>query len=167
MLTIIRRDHPLPMKKLALRSLIHVLCLTVLYFSGPAYAQTDDDSAVEGAMTALDDFMTAFNSRTMDAWAETLHYPHVRFASGNVVVFQNVEEFAARPVFESLTRAGWDHSHWIRRDVTMSSANKVHVSTVFQRFDSHNEGIGSYQSLYILTRENGRWGVKARSSLAP
>ena len=41
------------------------------------------------------------------------------------------------------------------------------IDTVFQRFNSDNQPIGRYQSLYIVTNVNGHWGVQARSSLAP
>jgi hypothetical protein len=51
--------------------------------------------------------------------------------------------------------------------VVLESKNKVHVSTVFQRYDKNNNPLKNYQSLYIVTNDNGHWGVQARSSLAP
>ncbi len=137
-----------------------VLCLLVPV----AYA---DDAAEAGAMAALDRWMTAFNSRSMQTWSQTLHYPHVRFARGSVAVYDTAAQFADRRVFEALTRNGWDRSRWVERTVTMSSPAKVHVETVFERFNKENESIGRYRSLYILTKEDGHWAVKARSSLAP
>ncbi len=124
-------------------------------------------SAVQAAMKVLDEFMLAFNARDMSAWSETLNYPHVRFASGEVRVWQDIEEFSATPPFDALKDIGWDHSHWISRNVIMSSSAKVHIATVFQRFNSKNESIGQYESLYIVTRVGGRWGIQSRSSLAP
>lgn len=125
------------------------------------------DTAVASAMQALDEFMLTFNSRDMDAWAATLNYPHVRFASGTVTVWESAEEFAQGATFERLPRTGWDHSHWLSREVALASPGKVHVNTVFQRFNSDNEPIGTYQSLYIVTLVDGHWGTQARSSLAP
>ena len=137
----------------------------VMYLMVPvAYA---DDAAEAGAMAALDRWMTAFNSRSMQAWSETLHYPHVRFARGSVAVYDTAAQFADRRVFEALAQNGWDRSRWVERDVTMSSPAKVHVETVFERFNKENESIGRYRSLYIMTKEDGRWAVRARSSLAP
>ena len=69
--------------------------------------------------------------------------------------------------FENLARIGWDHSHWLSREVTMASPEKVHISTVFQRFNDRNEPIAMYQSLYLVTLVDGHWGTQARSSLAP
>ena len=129
-----------------------------------------NDESIHQAMLALDAFMLAFNARDPEAWAETLNYPHVRFASGSVTVSDSAESFAENArnrSFTALARAGWDHSHWLSREVTLASENKVHVSTTFQRYNSANEIIGTYESLYIVTRINGHWGTQARSSLAP
>jgi hypothetical protein len=41
----------------------------------------------------MDEFMTAFNSRDPRAWAATLNYPHVRFASKQVRSYATAEEF--------------------------------------------------------------------------
>ena len=118
-------------------------------------------------MAALDEFMLAFNSKDMKAWAATLNYPHVRFASGGVTVWESAEEFAMGRSFERLASIGWDHSHWLSREVTMASPTKVHISTVFQRFNDRNEPIAKYQSHYLVTLVGGHWGTQARSSFAP
>jgi len=135
----------------------------------PAIAQNqaDNDAAIAGAMQALDEFMLHFNARDPAAWAGTLNYPHVRFASGTVTVWESAEEFAQTTAFARLPATGWDHSHWLSRDVALVSAGKVHVNTLFQRFNSANQPIGTYQSLYIVTLVDGHWGTQARSSLAP
>jgi hypothetical protein len=133
-----------------------------------AQNKSDNDLAIASAMAALDEFMVTFNSRDPVAWAGTLNYPHVRFASGTVTIWHTAEEFAAGESFQRLAAVGWDHSRWISRDVVLVSPGKVHVNTVFQRFNANNEPIGTYESLYIVTRDsNGHWGTQARSSLAP
>jgi hypothetical protein len=71
---------------------------------------------------------------------------------------------------ETLKRAlgeEWHHSKWQRRSIVHLSASKVHVDTNFARFRKDGSVIASYDSLYILTNEDGRWGVKMRSSMAP
>ena len=149
------------------------LLVGILSFpAGFSAAQDRNESAtaIAGAMEALDAFMLAFNARDPEAWAATLNYPHVRFASGQVTVWESAGEFAENARTGScpaLARAGWDHSHWLSRDVTLVSPGKVHVNTVFQRFNSDNEPIGTYESLYIVTLVDGHWGTQARSSLAP
>ena len=144
------------------------IVLLFLLFSNAAFAENDE--SIQQAMLALDGFMLAFNARDPEAWAETLNYPHVRFASEGVTVWDSAESFAENArnrSFVALPQAGWDHSHWLSREIILASENKVHVSTTFQRYNSANEIIGTYESLYIVTRINGHWGTQARSSLAP
>jgi hypothetical protein len=146
------------------------LMITLLsIFAAHSLAQTSEENAqaLAGAMAALDKFMLGFNRRDAQAWAASLNYPHVRFASGNVTIWNSAEEFASRASFANLVNNGWDHSHWISREVSLLSPEKVHFNTVFQRFNANNEVIGTYESLYIVTKVNGHWGTQARSSLAP
>ena len=148
------------------------IIFVALFFSNISVAQDNGihEQAIIEAMAALDAFMLAFNARDPEAWAGSLNYPHVRFASGSVTVWGSAEEFAENArsrSFVALPRSGWDHSHWLTREVTLASENKVHLSTTFQRFNSANEIIGTYSSLYIVTNIDGYWGTQARSSLAP
>ena len=143
-----------------------LVALIVLSISAVAQNSAEEE-AVAGAMEAMDAFMLGFNSRDPQAWAASLNYPHVRFASGTVTVWDSAEEFSQTLAFESLPASGWDHSHWLTRDVVLVSSAKVHIATVFQRFNSDNEVLFTYESLYIVTKVDGHWGTQARSSLAP
>jgi hypothetical protein len=150
-----------------------VLLLTVFLLTTNDQSRADSRygpevaASVSSAMEALDEYMQHFNAKKPTAWAATLNYPHVRFASGGVTVWQNQSEFSDTLAFEQLAKIGWDHSHWLERKVTLASKDKVHITTVFQRFNRDNQPIGTYQSLYIVTKVNGHWGTQARSSLAP
>ena len=141
------------------------LALSLTTFS--AQAQTDNDEAIAGAMAALDEFMSTFNARDPQRWAQSLNYPHVRFASGSVTVWDSAEEFAQTDSFNRLAAIGWYHSHWLTRYIVLVSPEKLHIATKFQRFNDSNESIGTYESLYIVTKVDGHWGTQARSSLAP
>ncbi len=141
------------------------LALSLCAFS--AQAQSENEEAIAGAMAALDEFMSTFNARDPRRWAQSLNYPHVRFASGTVTVWDSAEEFARTESFKRLAAIGWDHSHWLTRELVLVSPAKVHIATKFQRFNDSNEIIGTYESLYIVTKVEGHWGTQARSSLAP
>jgi hypothetical protein len=133
-----------------------------------AVESRDTDEAIEAAMKSLDEYMVAFNSRDPKAWAATLSYPHVRLASGAVRVWETEEEFRDYMDFEAFSkRFGWNHSRWVSREVIGTNPDKVHVSTVFQRFNDKNEPIATYESLYIVTKVDGRWGTQFRSSYGP
>ena len=141
--------------------------MTLLLALGAWAEDTEESDSINKAMQVLDSFMYSFNTRDMNSWSETLNYPHVRIAGGKVTVWDTKEEYSATNVFNRLTATGWDHSAWVSRDVVLVSKNKVHISTVFQRYDKDNNPMKKYQSLYIVTNDEGHWGVQARSSLAP
>jgi len=121
--------------------------------------------AVAGAMKCLDDFMAAFNARDIEAWSKTFNYPSVRFASGQMAI---IEPGYHKPeMFSRGALAEWDHSAWERRKVIHAGPDKVHIDTRFTRYRKDGGVIGGFDSIYVVTRENGHWGVKARSSFAP
>jgi hypothetical protein len=144
-----------------------VASLIFLFTSSVSLGSSEEKVAMDRALEVLDDFMKTFNARDMESWSETLNYPHVRFSGGEVTIWNTKEDYAAVDIFKRLETTGWHHSAWISRDIILISENKVHISTVFQRYDKNNQPTKKYQSLYIVTKENGRWGIKARSSLAP
>jgi len=148
-----------------IRKLFCVLLL--LFHVSSSYAEDRDQTAIALALGTLDKFMLEFNNRDLEAVALTLNYPHVRFAGGNVVIFEGAKSFKDRQLYKTLTGSGWDHSHWLSRDVVLSSPDKVHIATAFRRYNESNEPIGTYESLYIVTQKNSHWGIQARSSLAP
>jgi hypothetical protein len=117
-------------------------------------------------MRLLDEFMAAFNARDVKAWEATFNYPSVRLASGSVVVIEK-EGFHAPDMFDRFLGQGWHHSAWDHRKVINGSEDKVHVDTRFTRYREDGSKIGVYDSIYVVTRQDGHWGVQARSSFAP
>jgi hypothetical protein len=124
---------------------------------------TDNEQA---AMQCLDDFMSAWNARDVAAFAATFNYPSVRIASGKVRIIEGAQSH--RPdMFELMAAQGWHHSGWDRRNVIHSGDDKVHFDTRFTRYREDGSVIGSYDSIYIVNKQDGYWGVQARSSFAP
>jgi hypothetical protein len=144
-----------------------IFLVMAIFFSLDSWSEQNSKLAIENAMRVLDSFMTHFNARDMEQWSETLNYPHVRFAGSEVTVWDTKEEYSSVNIFDRLTSTGWHHSAWLSRKVILVSEDKVHISTVFQRYDENNNPLKQYQSLYIVTNKDGHWGVQARSSLAP
>ena len=110
--------------------------------------------------------MNAFNRQDLAAFESTFHFPHYRLASGRMNVLSSAGQRKAADIKQYLEAIGWHHSVWDRRNIIHASENKVHVDTKFTRYRKDGSVIGTYESLYILTKENGKWGVKLRSSFA-
>jgi len=125
----------------------------------------DHSAAIAAAMKCLDDFMAAFNSRDPEAYAAVFNLPTVRIASGKMVILDKKDFTPQRFQAESLKE--WDHSKWERRNVIHAGPDKVHFDTRFVRYRKDGSVISGFDSIYVVTCENGHWGVKARSSFAP
>lgn len=119
-----------------------------------------------GARAAVEAFFDAFNARDDEAQRLTMHFPHVRLASGRVRLVERAEDFATP--FDRLAEAeGWDHSTLDRCEVVHAGSEKVHFDVTFSRYKADRERYATHRSLWVMTKLDGRWGVQARSSFAP
>jgi hypothetical protein len=121
--------------------------------------------AEAAAMACLDAFMTAFNGRDIAAWEDTFNFPSIRLASNTMRNINKGDQSLETFKHPSLT--DWDHSAWERREVIHSGPDKVHFDTRFTRYRKDGSVIGGFDSIYVVTCEDGHWGIKARSSFAP
>jgi hypothetical protein len=126
---------------------------------------TENIAEIAAAIRCLDDFMAAFNARDLEAFEATFNFPSVRLASNTLTLIERGHHKPA--MFGTGALAEWDHSAWERREVIHSGADKVHFDTHFTRYRADGSVIGGFDSIYVVTREGGHWGIKARSSYAP
>lgn len=131
----------------------------------PMPKPSDYPAEVAAAQGVLDAFMTAFNARDIEAFEATFNFPSVRLASQGLVILKPGD--MKRERFSTGALAEWDHSKWDRREVIHAGPDKVHIDTRFTRYRKDGSVIGGFDSIYVITRENGHWGVKIRSSYAP
>ena len=126
---------------------------------------TENIAEIAAAIRCLDDFMAAFNARDLEAFEATFNFPSVRLASNTLALIER--GYHQPTMFETGALAEWDHSAWERRDVIHSGPDKVHVDTRFTRYRADGSVIGGFDSVYVVTCQDGHWGVKIRSSYAP
>jgi hypothetical protein len=128
------------------------------------------DDAVTAAMATADEFLATFNARDPGGHAATLAYPHVRLASGQVRIWDTIDEATAAmttgiPLLAE--RAGWDHSTWDHKLLIHAGEGKVHLDVQFTRYRGDGSVIGVYPAVYVIVEQEGRWLIQARSSYAP
>ena len=127
--------------------------------------------AMIAARAVMDGFMAAFNARDAEAIrTRWFHFPHVRFHSGTVTVMQRPEDFFSL-VWRGADHgegqsAGWGRTAWDYVETIDAGPDKVHFRVQFTRYRADGSAIGSYRSLYIVTWQDGRWGIQGRSSWA-
>ena len=145
---------------------IGAFLIITFWLSISAAAQNDSSQAEEEVMGVLDAFMASFNASDPEAHTATYHFPHFRLAQGNMASWQTREDAinAHKLLFKHLPSTGWHKSEWIGRKFISISDSKVHVATRFRRLREDGSEIVATESLYVLTKVNGRWGIKLRSS---
>ena len=149
--------------------LVASLLLLSLQVQGHSQTTFDRAKAERDVMVVLDNFMAAFNRQDAAAEERTYQFPHYRLASGQMAVLNapgTETQAQMNATYKAVRDAGWDHSAWTRRRIVHISDSKAHVDTEFTRYRKDGSIIASYESLYVITQENGRWGIKLRSSFA-
>jgi hypothetical protein len=127
-------------------------------------ANQSEEKAVLAAMA----FMDAFNAADAKAARECLNYPHARVgADGTLVVNETSSDQMPGDFFSIFRRrTGWNHSCWDLKEVLQSSETKVHLKVTFSRYRADGSLIGTYPSIWVITEQDGHWGIKMRSSFA-
>lgn len=115
-------------------------CVLALVHVSPSMAAeagaAEVAEAEQAARQVMDDFLRAFNDRDEAAWADTLQFPHVRLASGGVVVYENRAEFLdAMDLTGFAEQTGWDYSTWDDMTIVHAAPQKVHIAVTFTRYD--------------------------------
>lgn len=119
---------------------------------------------VKAALACLDAYLEAFNNRDDTAYDATFNFPSYRLAAGQFSTHQPGEVkfsmFAA-------SNPDWDYSRWAKREVIQSGPDKVHIAATLARYRMDGTLVKTFDSLYVITRQDGHWGIKIRSSYAP
>ena len=119
------------------------------------------------AMGVLDRYFAAVNARDAAALCRTWHYPHVLLAGGGVETWETPGDCAARHDFAAFAaETGWDRNGWDRRTVVQAYPDKVHVAVIFSAYDASGRRVAQVDALHVVTRVDGRWGLRARSRFA-
>lgn len=114
-------------------------------------------------LEAVDQFITTFNSRDVDAWANTLHFPHVRPSPfGPIRVLANKEIYVSAFDYAPVIESGWDHSEWDYKQFLHQSPDKLHVAGQWSRYTATGDKILTTPIVYIVTLQDGRWGIQSR-----
>ena len=121
----------------------------------------------QACMLVLDHFMAGLNRYDAQAMDAAMHFPHVRFAGGQIKTYPKAGD-NPMDLFERLKREDdWKYSSWVSRELVQCSDTKAHYALSYTRFRSDDTVIGVYESLYVLTKVEQAWGIQLRSSFGP
>lgn len=120
---------------------------------------------LKSAMAAMDDYIDGLNRGDERAVNDACNFPHVRLAGGKVAVWQDRGDYKLAD-FVARAGDGWHHSTWDERTPIHAGAEKVHLKVKFSRWRADGSLLSTFETIYIVTLQDGHWGIQARSSFA-
>jgi len=118
-------------------------------------------------MKTLDDFMAALNAYDAAAMDATMHFPHLRFAGGQMKMYQAPGSNPMDLFTKLRNEDHWKYSTWDQRELIQFNEKKAHYALSYTRYREDGSVIGVYESLYVITLVDGHWGIQIRSSFGP
>lgn len=112
-------------------------------------------------------FFRADSAKNAEAWADVMHYPHVRIPArtGSQLFYcDTAEEYAARADWTAREATGWVLSRGMEPVRAQESADKVHLLGGWTRYNADDQPILANRVTYILTKIDNSWGIQARFS---
>ena len=123
-----------------------------------------DARASEEALAAVNRYLAGLNARDTEAIRAAFNFPHLRIGSkGNLARFEKREDYDFSHFYRATGPDGWDHTRWDKTEVVFATEGKVHVAVDFTRCRKDGSVIGHYFSLYIVTCQDGHWGIQVGS----
>ena len=125
-----------------------------------------NNSEKEAIETALLWHGEGFNKRDRKILVDLMHFPHVRLWNNQFSIFNSEEEFLKGFDLQTqkLDQEGWTHT--VTKDIqaVQSDESKVHLLLLQSRRNKDDIEIENFQTLWIMTKIDGKWGIKFRSS---
>ncbi|MEM9357766.1 MAG: hypothetical protein AAGB04_16295 [Pseudomonadota bacterium] len=112
----------------------------------------------------------AINDRDLASYCETMNYPFTyQNYNGVALTIADAAELGvgAKPPWEIIlqTDPDWSRTEFDHVEELASSVSSAVFKVYFRRVDTSGRDDGSYQAIWIVTCQQGRWGVQFRHNL--
>ncbi|MSQ54922.1 MAG: hypothetical protein EXR31_06095 [Betaproteobacteria bacterium] len=109
-------------------------------------------------------YLAGLNARDTEAIRAAFNFPHLRIgAKGNLSRFERPEDYDFAHFLRGVSSDGWHHTTWDKTEVVFATEGKAHVAVNFTRWREDGSAIGRYFSLYVVTCQDGHWGIQVGS----
>ena len=111
-------------------------------------------------------YRDAFNRGDLSAIANACNFPHIRLAQGKFTIIETREDFLQRGEGQkaALAAEGWHHSVMESLEVVHEGPDKVHLAIDVTRRRADGSVYNRFKTLWIVTLQEGHWGIQFRSS---
>ena len=121
---------------------------------------TDTDAGTQ-ALAVVDRYLAALNARDTSGIRATFNFPHMRIGAHGVLKrYESAHDYDFNDFFKTTSKDGWHHTRWDRTEAVFVTAGKAHVAVNFTRYRDDDSVIGHYFSLYVVTCQDGHWGIQ-------
>lgn len=131
-------------------------------------SEDDREATASAAIAAVERYLAAFNSRDEEAMVAALHFPHVRVGVGRASVRESAAEYMEGFDFDAFAeRLGWERSEADSMEAVQVGARGVNVAVRITRYGEGDARIHTFDTIYLVTEEDGKWAIRAGASIAP
>jgi hypothetical protein len=108
----------------------------------------------------------AFNARDTERQIVEMHFPHLRLSKNKFQLWETANEFRAvqEKISRLLKEEGWYRTASLSINPIQVGEEKVHLAIRQSRQREDGTEYNGFDTLWIFTKINGRWGVQFRSS---
>ena len=131
-------------------------------------SEAEREATASAAIAAVERYLAAFNARDEEAVVAALHFPHVRVGVGRASVWESAAEYMEGFDFDAFAeRLGWERSEADSLEAVQVGARGVNVAVRITRYGEGDARIHTFDTIYQVTEQDGRWGIRAGASIAP
>ena len=131
-------------------------------------SEDDREASASAALAAVERYLDAFNARDEEAMVAALHFPHVRVGVGRATVRESAAEYMEGFDFDAFAeRLGWERSEADSMEAIQVGARGVNVAVRITRYGEGGARIHTFDTIYLVTEQDGKWGIRAGASIAP
>ncbi len=128
----------------------------------PAEICSHKEKILSESRACLEKFSDAFNSEDLAGMDSQLNFPHTLISGIETIVWHEPGQMPEN-FFELLKAEGWKSTRCELSEPILISDDKVHYLWNYTRRDSENRVLSSHENLWIVTKQNGKWGISLRS----
>ena len=121
--------------------------------------------AISAALEVMDRHLLALNEQNTLELAATMHFPHFRLVGTRLKVWETADLYFDD--FRARAGESWAYTKLASITPISATANKVHLDIRVNRFDTRDQQIADFRSIWVITKINRVWAAQLRSSFAP
>ena len=135
-------------------------------------------TSIPAAVNVMTDYFAALSQRDLEGMADMCHFPFATFEGPTVVTVKSADDLMAKTpasMGTSLTPARWsDHDSYLQpgcydifagMEVLNSNPVCANLALSYDRYDSAGRRLLQCQGVYVVTNNDGKWGIELMSTI--